>query len=257
MEPSQEEIQKLRNRFIEEVQVQGLDFHPRDVARANSDDAWLKRFLVHNDMEVEDALTMMKETCKWRKTHQVNDLSVNNLNFEYLAAGSMFIHNKDKDMKPLFIFKCCKHVKGQKDFEELKKCVIYWFERAERMSDQITIFFDMMNTTLTNMDMEYTKYLINLCKMYYPNFLNYILIFEMPWVLNAAFKIIKSWLPAKAVQKIKFVNRGTLKEYVEPSQALKAWGGTDEYQFVFTPEPSPAEWVKDENKKKVFSASAM
>lgn len=42
----------------------------------------------------------------------------------------------------------------------------------------------MMNTTLTNMDMEYTKYLINLCKMYYPNFLNYILIFEMPWVLN-------------------------------------------------------------------------
>lgn len=73
----------------------------------------------------------------------------------------------------------------------------------------------------------------------------------------AAFKIIKSWLPAKAVQKIKFVNRGTLKEYVEPSQALKAWGGTDEYQFVFTPEPSPAEWVKDENKKKVFSTSAM
>lgn len=50
--------------------------------------------------------------------------------------------------------------------------------------DQITIFFDMMETGLANMDMEFTKYLISLNKLYYPSFVNYILIYEMPWVLN-------------------------------------------------------------------------
>lgn len=42
----------------------------------------------------------------------------------------------------------------------------------------------MMGSGLSNLDMEFTNYLINLLKMYYPAFLNYIIIFEMPWVLN-------------------------------------------------------------------------
>ena len=46
----------------------------------------------------------------------------------------------------------------------------------------------MAETGLSNMDMDYTKYLITLCQYYYPNFLNYILIFEMPWVLNGEFE---------------------------------------------------------------------
>lgn len=57
----------------------------------------------------------------------------------------------------------------------------------------------------------------------------------MPWVLNAAFKIIKSWLPAKAIPKIKFVNKNTLKEYVDPNDALKCWGGNNDYTFKFVP----------------------
>uniref|UniRef100_A0A146MDY3 Motile sperm domain-containing protein 2 n=1 Tax=Lygus hesperus TaxID=30085 RepID=A0A146MDY3_LYGHE len=256
MEPSYQDIQELRSKFNQRVQDENKDFHPKDLSRANSDDNWLKRFLVHHDLDKKEALNMLLDTCEWRKATKVNELNENTINREYLASGGIFIHSKDKDGKPLFVLKCAKHIKGQKDFEELKKCVIYWFERAERMGDQITIFFDMMNTGLANMDMEYTKYLINLCKLYYPNFLNYILIFEMPWVLNAAFKIIKSWLPTKAVQKIKFVNKGNLKEYVDPSQALTAWGGSDPYQFVFQPESSSGEWTKsDENKKKVHFAN--
>lgn len=125
--------------------------------------------------------------------------------------------------------------------------------------DQITIFFDMMDTGLSNMDMEFTKYLISLNKYYYPAFINYILIFEMPWVLNgnyllitvtlipkicstnwnnfsAAFRIIKSWLPARAVQKIKFINKGTIREYVNPNRMLVSWGGEDDYAFDFSPE---------------------
>lgn len=76
----------------------------------------------------------------------------------------------------------------------------------------------------------------------------------MFFLVVAAFKIIKSWLPAKAVQKIKFVNKSNLKEYVDPDQALKCWGGLDDYIFTFVPEQRstvPNDRF-DDSKKKVL-----
>lgn len=50
--------------------------------------------------------------------------------------------------------------------------------------DFISIFFDMEGCGLVNMDMELIKYLIGLFKDYYPFFLNYIIIYEMAWILS-------------------------------------------------------------------------
>ena len=50
--------------------------------------------------------------------------------------------------------------------------------------EMISLFFDMEGAVMANMDMDYTKYIISLFKNYYPYFLNYIIIFEMAWVLN-------------------------------------------------------------------------
>lgn len=76
----------------------------------------------------------------------------------------------------------------------------------------------------------------------------------MFFLIVAAFKIIKSWLPAKAVQKIKFVNKTNLKDFVEPDQALKCWGGLDDYTFTFVPEQRSAVPNDrfDDSKKKVL-----
>ena len=36
-------------------------------------------------------------------------------------------------------------------------------------------------------------------------------VFEMPWILNTAWKIIKSLLPPPAVARIKFVTKSNIK----------------------------------------------
>ncbi|XP_034232388.1 motile sperm domain-containing protein 2-like isoform X2 [Thrips palmi] len=241
-QPTQAEIKELREQLLKKVEEDGASIpggiHPADLARIQDGDDWLRRFLLHNDRDIKESLTMAWDTCKWRKTFGTNDLNEQTVRKDYLQDGSMFSYSRDNDGKSLFILKCKKHVKGQRDLEELKKCLVYWFERLERQDkgDMITLFFDMSETGLSNMDMDYTKYLISLFKMYYPFYLNYILIFEMPWILNTAFKIIKTWLPEKAVKKINFVNKSTLKNFVEPERALASWGGQDNYEFVFVPE---------------------
>lgn len=61
--------------------------------------------------------------------------------------------------------------------------MILFFVREEN-GKPITLFFDMDGCGLSNMDLEFIKYLIGILKQYYPYFLNYIMIFEMAWILN-------------------------------------------------------------------------
>lgn len=55
-------------------------------------------------------------------------------------------------------------------------------------------------------------------------------------MFTAAFKIIKSWLPEKAVQRIKFLKKNNIDEFVPLDQALTCWGGNDDYTFSFVSE---------------------
>lgn len=57
----------------------------------------------------------------------------------------------------------------------------------------------------------------------------------------AAFKVIKSLLPEKAVKKLKMIKKAELKEFVPIDQQLQCWGGTDDYVFSFMPETPAAD----------------
>lgn len=62
----------------------------------------------------------------------VTELTEDNVNRDYLECGVCYSYGKDKDGKTLFIIKSKLHTKNARNFEELQKCIIYWFERLER-----------------------------------------------------------------------------------------------------------------------------
>ncbi|XP_049884244.1 motile sperm domain-containing protein 2-like [Pectinophora gossypiella] len=213
------------------------EFNPSDLERVK-DDKYINRIIAHMENNVQLAADMLWDIMVWRKTVGANELNESNIRMDYVQEGTFFPHGRDIDGSLLMVIKSKHHVKGQKDMEEIKKIVIYWFDRIEREEGgkKISLFFDMDGCGLGNMDMELIKYLITLLKLYYPFFLNYIIIYQMPWVLSAAFKVVKTLLPAKAVEKMKFVTKDTLKDIVAPDQALVCWGGRNEYVFKFVPE---------------------
>ena len=63
-----------------------------------------------------------------------------------------------------------------------------------------------------------------------------IFLYYLSFFFIAAWKIIKAWLPAAGVRKIKFVNKNTVDEYVIPDQKLVAWGGNDSWEYEFVEE---------------------
>lgn len=246
---------ELRTQWEAKVAAGGVPggVHPADAIRMQ-DDGYIQRFLEQHDGDVSLALQMMVDTCAWRTSFGANVISEANINMDYIREGLFYPRGRDMDGCTIFIFKSKKHVKGQRSFDELMRCLVYWFERLDRIENnrQISVFFDMADTGLSNMDMEFTRYIITLFKLYYPDFLNYIFIYEMPWVLNAAFKVIKALLPAKAVAKMKFITKSGISAFVPLDQAQKSWGGNDDYTFSFVSANFPS--ANDTSIKKVTFA---
>ena len=77
-------------------------------------------------------------------------------------------------------------MKGSEKMEDMKKFFVYMLERLDReeQGEQITLLFDCRTAGLRNMDMEFVQFIIGTLKEFYPDPLNYILVLEMPWVLN-------------------------------------------------------------------------
>lgn len=111
------------------------------------------------------------------------------------------------------VFCIRKHNKDAKKIETMKKMLIFILERLdkEEAGKRITIIFDSEGAGVSNFDLEQVKFLIHVLISYYPNFVEKILVFEMPWILNTAWKIIKSLLPPPAVARIKFVTKSNIK----------------------------------------------
>lgn len=257
-EVSQSDIEELRKAFLADLASKPNDcIHPKDLAKIKNDDDWLRRFILHQEGNIENAHSMMWTSVTWRKEQDVNDINESNVKMDLICMGQFFIFGADVDNCKLLVFKCKKYTKNSIDMDVLKRCIIYWFERLEREcnGDQCTIFFDMEGCGLSNMDMEVIKYLIGLFKEYYPYFLNYILIFEMPWVLTAAFKIVKSWLPEKAVEKIKFISKKDISTYVPAEHILQAWGGQNPYVFSFIPETFPEKDIEKVEEERIISTN--
>jgi len=62
-----------------------------DLARVNNTDLWLKRFLIHNDGNQEEALAMLWNVCEWRKSFGVNG-NYNKILICYLCVILMFVY---------------------------------------------------------------------------------------------------------------------------------------------------------------------
>ncbi|KFB50757.1 AGAP005556-PA-like protein [Anopheles sinensis] len=243
LNPTPEQVAELRQLFKEKLEKDAAKvpvggFHEHDLKWVFEGDGWLIKFLENNDINMKDSLKQLWETIEWRKTSGINDIREDNIRMEYINDGLMYPRGRDVDGKTVFIFKSKLYVRGTRNLDDLKKCFLYWIERIirEANDDLVTIVFDLTDAGLSNVDMDYTKYIINTFKNYYPCSLNYILIYDLPWILNATFQIIKKLLPAKAVDRLRNVNNKNIREYIDEDNMQKCWGGKDDYVFEFIPE---------------------
>ncbi|XP_061547377.1 motile sperm domain-containing protein 2 isoform X1 [Phycodurus eques] len=236
----EEKIEQTRERFKNEFLRDSSDkYDLRDVDRLQKDNSMVEGYLMWRLYVVDDALKMIDESFQWRKEYGINDLSESSIPRWMFETGAVFLHGYDKEGNKLFWFKVKLHVKDAKAVIDKRKYVAFWLERNVKKEPgmPLTVVFDMSESGLTNIDMDFVKYVVNCFKVYYPKLLSKMIIVEMPWIMNAAWKIVKTWLGPEAISKLKFASRSELQSFIDPEYLPPHMGGTDLFKYSYPPLP--------------------
>lgn len=233
-------VDELRYKFQEKLK-DGVpnppgEFDAKDIERVK-DNKYMNRVIEHCEGNVELGLKMLWSTLMWRKNNNINNIK-NIVNMEYVREGIFYPRGRDIDGCLIFILKWKLYNKGIKKVDDLKNVIVYWLERLEREESgkPITVFFDLEGCGINNIEVEVVAYMITLLKNYYPKFVNYIIIYQMPWIMTAGYRVVKGLLPARAIERLRVINKDKIKDLIPINQALKCYGGTDDYEFEFIPE---------------------
>ncbi|TDH06823.1 hypothetical protein EPR50_G00117420 [Perca flavescens] len=236
----EKKIEETRQRFKNEFLQDSIDkYDSRDVERLEKDAAMVEGYLQWRLYVIDDALKMIDESLQWRKEYGLNDLTESSIPKWMFETGALYLHGYDKEGNKLFWFKVKLHVKDAKTITDKKKYVAFWLERYAKKEPgmPLTVVFDMTESGLSNIDMEFVKYVINCFKVYYPKFLSKMIIVDMPWIMNAAWKIVRSWLGPEAISKLKFASKSEVQGFIGPEYLPPHMGGTDPFKYSYPPLP--------------------
>ena len=240
--PTSEQIATIRKKFRDHISEKGKDnFEDVDINRVMNEDDYVKRWYMHKydakGDQLETCVECMIAALKWRRDEKINSLTAAMLNPELKQKGSIYMKNKDKDGYPLLVFAMAKHRKGQYA-DDMKKLFLYYLERIDRETKggKFSWVYECVGCGISNMDMDLIQFMIKCLEDYFPYNLNYILVIDMSWLLTAAWKMIKGWLPPGDVKMIKFLSKSNIAEYIPEDQQLAIWGGKDNWSYTFVDE---------------------
>ncbi|XP_022242913.1 motile sperm domain-containing protein 2-like [Limulus polyphemus] len=223
-------VTEVRKRVLEQLDLPDWkdNYDQRDIERLMQDNWYCARFIKHQRDDIENSLNMIREALKWRKEMEIHDLGEHNLYAEYFSLGATFPYNCDKAGFRILVMRVKLHTKNAATMLEQKKFVAYWIEKLDHETNggKISILMDFSDSGFSNMDMELTFYIVSLFKYYFPFALGYVYVYEMPWLFNACWKIIKNLLPEEATVRFKFINKSSIGEYIAVDQLPIHLGGS-------------------------------
>lgn len=233
-----EKLNEIKKEFFEKykAKVENNEYHEKDLERLRKDNLWVRAFFKHGLEDTHKTASVINESLTWRKQFGANDLLASDkypFDEKLLLKGQLFFRNKDKNGYPILFLRLKYYKKDQASAEQIQKFVAYFLEKAYTFSlnNPIVFCFDMTDAGYGNTDVEMTKFVVNCCKTYYAGLVDYVLTYDMPFVFQAIWKIIKGLLPAQAVGLVKFVDKNSIKQYVDDSNLPVNMGGADKYVY--------------------------
>lgn len=234
----------------EEVSIWGIP-----LLQDERSDVILLKFLRARDLKVKDALTMLKNTVRWRKEFGIDALLEEDHGSDWDKV--VFTHGHDKEGHPV-----CYNVFSefqskelyQKSFssEEKRQKFLKWriqfLERSIRKLDftptgisSIVQVNDLKNSFgIDKWELwQVTKHAVQLFQDNYPEFLAKQVFINVPWWYLAYNKMISPFLTQRTKSKFVFASPSkyaeTLFKYIAPEQVPVQYGGLkkeDEQEFT-------------------------
>ena len=186
-------------------------------------DVSVLRFLRGRNHVVEKALNGLTKHVEWRQKNDVDHVLTNTAPFESeIEQRKVFNEGYDLFKRPIVNLIARKHNKDKRDIDLLKSYIIYTLEtamkRVRKEDEKIVILFDLSQFSLTCMDYEALKMLVNIIQFNYPEILSAALIVNSPIIFSACWQIIKLWIDPVTASKCIFLKPSQLHEYIDVAE---------------------------------------
>jgi len=192
----------------------------------------LLRFLRATQWNVDQALERCKTTLDWRRNFQETGVATVKRSEcqDQLDTGIMFFCGTDRFGHPLAYVRVRLYNPKKFDQAAIRRVTVWSFEAGRAMLrppvQMASLVFDMTGFGLSNMDYDYTKFLIATFRDFYPESLGVALVVNAPFIFKGCWKLIKGWLDPNTVSKIHFVSKKEMTKYIPLSQLHVDYGGT-------------------------------
>lgn len=99
----------------------------------------------------------------------------------------------------------------------MKQYVIYLIEKLDSQTSHEgwATVVDSTGSGLSNVDMDFIKFMIEILQTYYPRGHKYIAVVDLPWILNATAKLIVSFMNEELKTRMKFTKKEELTQYMD------------------------------------------
>ncbi|XP_015795828.1 motile sperm domain-containing protein 2 [Tetranychus urticae] len=236
-----DKISKLRKIFLEEASEESHLYDPQDIDQLKTDDWSVERYLLHCKGNIESALPMLRESMRWRKSFGVNNLKETDFPKEYYLSGSFFTYLPDRKGNAMVYIRGKLHRKIAEWSEIHKKFFVFIINKLDKEmgGHRYAAFWDCEGAGLANVDTEMLSFMVTTISSYFPYGLEYVLLHELPWVLNAIYHLAKSWVPEHYQRLAVFANRSNITDYIAPENLPDYLNGTCTVNYRNVPEGVP------------------
>ncbi|PIK50395.1 putative motile sperm domain-containing protein 2 [Apostichopus japonicus] len=235
---NQDLIDEFRKTFFDKYPTGHEDFDPRDIQRVKKYDKYLYNVLIISKSNVDVAVEKLEKILKWRKEFEINDLTWDSFNDEFKTVGPLYCRGRDKQNCRILWFRVKHSKKGDPELtRQAKKFIAFWLEKLqwEDFDNPVVIVQDMTGAGVSNMDLDVIRFLIGALELYFPALCEMLYIYEMPWILNAIWKIIEKLLSEESKAHLKFLKAKDVMSCFEADQLPPHMGGTDTYEWSYPP----------------------
>ncbi|KAG9509276.1 Motile sperm domain-containing protein 2 [Fragariocoptes setiger] len=231
-------IKKVREVIMKDFAAHPDLYDPSDIERFQKSDWTVSRFLLRKQLDAAAAAQMIIDCGKWR--HRLGMPRWKDTDFpeEFYKIGAMFPYEEDKLGNTVIFVRARFYTKKLECVKDLlQRFLIHIANRvdSERDGRGMAILFDCTGAGMANVDMSMLWFMINEIIPHLPKGLNYVLVYQLPWILRATLSMATKCLPADYRKLINQAGSSDVYEWIAKENLPDFMGGTCDKNYRRAP----------------------
>lgn len=233
---------EVRKRFLEYAERNPDKVNERDKIKLATDDWYLKRYLLARNRNVNATLDMLRKTMEWRNEFGIHISEDAMFPLEFYKIGALFPYENDRKGNLVLFLRIKYHRKIVEMVDVEKHFLVHTFEKIDRITDGqgLVILFDCQGAGYANCDVDFLQFLISCATEHAPVGLQYIIVYKLPWVMNAFWSLARKLLPAYLANRVRFCDENTIREYIDPANLPDFMHGVCNRNYRWIPPGCPS-----------------